>query len=102
MALQGQHVKYWAMRTLPPKWGGYGRDGAPQSFLGGGLIQLDAGDVPRTLVPLDVAAGNNVFASSSQTPLILLTGQRRKKISRGSSAGKERTTSTIGFRRIGR
>jgi serine/threonine protein kinase len=48
-------------------------------FLGGGLLQLDAGDVPRTLVPLDVTAGNNVFASSSQTPLILLTGRTKEE-----------------------
>ena len=48
-------------------------------FLGGGLIQLDGGDVPRALVPLDVTARNNVFASKSQTPLIVLAGRTKEE-----------------------
>jgi serine/threonine protein kinase len=45
-------------------------------FLGGGLIQMDGGDVPRSLVPLSVDARNNIFASSSPTtPLIALSGK---------------------------
>ncbi|HET6324101.1 MAG TPA: protein kinase [Planctomycetaceae bacterium] len=48
-------------------------------FLGGGLIQLDGGDVPRTLVPLDVTARNNVFASKSQTPLVVLAGRTKEE-----------------------
>jgi serine/threonine-protein kinase len=48
-------------------------------FLGGGLIQLDGGDVPRTLVPLDVTAGNNVFATNSQTALVLLAGRTKEE-----------------------
>jgi hypothetical protein len=48
-------------------------------FLGGGLIQLDGGDVPRTLVPLDVTARNNVFASKSRTPLVGLAGRTKEE-----------------------
>jgi serine/threonine protein kinase len=48
-------------------------------FLGGGLIQLDGGDVPRTLVPLDVTAGNNVFATNSQTSLVVLAGRTKEE-----------------------
>jgi eukaryotic-like serine/threonine-protein kinase len=48
-------------------------------FLGGGLIQLDGGDVPRTLVPLDMTVRNNVFASKSQTPLVLLAGRTKEE-----------------------
>ena len=48
-------------------------------FLGGGLIQLDAGDIPRTLAPLDVKARNNLFAASSQTPLITLAGRTKEE-----------------------
>jgi eukaryotic-like serine/threonine-protein kinase len=45
-------------------------------FLGGGLIQMDSGDVPRFLVPLSVDARNNIFAASSPTaPLISLSGK---------------------------
>ena len=45
-------------------------------FLGGGLIQMDSGDVPRYLVPIDVNARNNIFAASSAaSPLISLTGK---------------------------
>ena len=45
-------------------------------FLGGGLIQMDTGDVPRFLVPLDVNARNNIFAASTPlTPLIGLAGR---------------------------
>lgn len=45
-------------------------------FLGGGLIQMDSGDVPRFLVPLDVNARNNIFAARSPaTPLISLAGK---------------------------
>jgi serine/threonine-protein kinase len=48
-------------------------------FLGGGLIQLDGGDIPRTLAPLDVKAANNVFATNSQTPLVLLAGRTKEE-----------------------
>jgi serine/threonine protein kinase len=48
-------------------------------FLGGGLIQMDGGDVPRTLVPLDVTARNNVFASNSRTPLVALAGRTKEE-----------------------
>jgi eukaryotic-like serine/threonine-protein kinase len=48
-------------------------------FLGGGLIQLDGGDIPRTLVPLDVKARNNVFATNSQTPLAVLAGRTKEE-----------------------
>jgi serine/threonine protein kinase len=48
-------------------------------FLGGGLIQLDGGDVPRTLAPLDVTAGNNVFATNSQTALVVLAGRTKEE-----------------------
>ena len=48
-------------------------------FLGGGLIQLDGGDVPRTLVPLEVTASNNVFAADSQTPLVTLAGRTKEE-----------------------
>jgi hypothetical protein len=45
-------------------------------FLGGGLIQMDSGDVPRFLVPLDVNARNNIFAATSPTtPLVSLAGK---------------------------
>jgi serine/threonine-protein kinase len=45
-------------------------------FLGGGLIQMDSGDVPRFLVPLDVNARNNIFAAiSPTTPLVSLAGK---------------------------
>lgn len=45
-------------------------------FLGGGLIQMDSGDVPRSLIPLDVNARNNIFAATSPaTPLISLSGR---------------------------
>ena len=48
-------------------------------LLGGGLIQMDGGDVPRTLVPLDVTARNNVFASNSKTPLVALAGRTKEE-----------------------
>jgi serine/threonine protein kinase len=48
-------------------------------FLGGGLIQFDAGDVPRTLAPLDVTARNNVFGTNAQTPLIVLAGRTKEE-----------------------
>jgi serine/threonine-protein kinase len=48
-------------------------------FLGGGLIQLDAGDIPRTLAPLDATARNNVFAANSQTPLVTLSGRTKEE-----------------------
>jgi hypothetical protein len=48
-------------------------------FLGGGLIQLDGGDIPRTLIPLEVKASNNVFAANSQTPLVGLAGRTKEE-----------------------
>jgi serine/threonine-protein kinase len=45
-------------------------------FLGDGLIQMDSGDVPQFLVPLDVNARNNIFATvSPTTPLVSLAGK---------------------------
>ena len=45
-------------------------------FLGGGLIQMDSGDVPRFLLPVSLDARNNIFAASSAaTPLISLAGK---------------------------
>jgi serine/threonine protein kinase len=40
-------------------------------FLGGGLIQLDSGDLPRSLVPMSVDARNNIFAASSPTTSLI-------------------------------
>ncbi len=48
-------------------------------FLGGGLIQLDAGDIPRILAPLAVTARNNVFAANSQTPLVVVSGRTKEE-----------------------
>jgi serine/threonine-protein kinase len=45
-------------------------------FLGDGLIRMDSGDIPRFLVPLDVNARNNIFATTSpNTPLVSLAGK---------------------------
>jgi eukaryotic-like serine/threonine-protein kinase len=45
-------------------------------FLGGGLIKMDSGDLPRFLVPMSVDARNNIFAGNSPTTsLISLDGK---------------------------
>jgi hypothetical protein len=44
-------------------------------FLGGGLVQMDGGEVPRFLAPVDIVARNNIFASNSTTALFSFAGR---------------------------
>lgn len=61
-------------------------------ILGNGLAVMDSGTIPRELIPLHVSARNNIFASRSKAPFILMKGNtnendfRQKLLSwRGSS-----------------
>jgi hypothetical protein len=81
-------VKQSAMALQGPFLANWGDDDSPgetrrlsirlehvSCFLRGGLIQMDGGDVPRYLLPIDVTARNNIFAASTAAPLISLAGR---------------------------
>jgi len=40
----------------------------------GGLIRVDSGDQPRQLIPLNVTAANSIFLTSTDMPLVTMTG----------------------------
>jgi hypothetical protein len=42
--------------------------------LGNSLVRMDSGDLPRDLIPVQVAARNNIFAAGSASPLVAMTG----------------------------
>lgn len=42
--------------------------------LGNGLSVIDSGTIPRELIPLHVSARNNIFASRSSAPFVLMKG----------------------------
>jgi len=44
------------------------------SLLGGGLIRMDSGDLPRYLLPVNVNARNNIFAAGTPGPFVSMTG----------------------------
>ena len=43
-------------------------------ILNGGLVRMDSGDDPRNLLPLDISARDNVFASGDADPLLEMSG----------------------------
>ena len=44
-------------------------------LLGKGLIHMDSGTLQRKMLPVVVSARNNIFAASTATPLITMTGE---------------------------
>jgi serine/threonine-protein kinase len=44
------------------------------AVLAGGLIRLDSGNMPRKLLPVQVAASNSIFSNANGVPLIGMTG----------------------------
>ena len=44
------------------------------AVLAGGLIRLDSGNMPRKLLPVQVAASNCIFSNSSGAPFVAMTG----------------------------
>jgi serine/threonine-protein kinase len=44
------------------------------AVLGGGLIRLDSGNMPRKLLPVQVSASNSIFSNSSGVPFVAMTG----------------------------
>src|SRR5262249_6209795 len=45
------------------------------AVLGGGLVRLDSGNMPRRLLPVQVSASNSIFSNASGVPLIVMTGK---------------------------
>lgn len=53
------------------------------AVLGGGLIRLDIGNMPRKMLPLHVATSNSIFSNSSTVPLVGMTGNAPPQDFRG-------------------
>jgi serine/threonine-protein kinase len=44
------------------------------AILGGGLVRVDIGNIPRKVLPLHVSSSNSIFSNGSSVPLVAMTG----------------------------